>query len=1703
MVKEMKQNKSIFQVQVKFFEPFRAIKWLPIEQRKEDELKMFMRGLSFARLLRNGRPFIPGTLLRSALLKAVEELIAIENRFYCCPGKFVTADSLKKERDNDCLIPFLRRRPTYRFSKKDLCSAEDPCPFCLILGRHDPRYKKGKKNEYSVHFSNLDPLLDTEITNGHVKQIGRERIINRVDFVTNKAKDYFRIYEMDHGVYHTFSGKITFGENLKCHEEVEALVAAGLARVNKLSGALCQVDILENGSIQYHQDLIVRYFDSSAPVPISQQAEDLGNSYKETVSDPQELAVEDPSPSFPEKEKIKNLAEEIAKAVSDAGKNPHLRRLADAVRELRNYSPDKLDLLPAKSKGGSKTLWAISSKEEKSIPDVIKDFIKNEEIPNDSWRSFCAELGEAIYRKEKDTKKKAEAMPRLLGDTEYYGQPSLNDPGIQYADPALLPQWEWIIIGTLKAETPFYFGTESIFKQTSAAVLLTPDGHYRLPRSVLRGALRRELRDVAGTGCDVDLGGAIPCQCEVCRIMRRVTIMDSISKYQEPPEIRHRIRMNQHSGIVDEGALFDIELGPQGLTFPFRLHVHTLSTAKLDFHLWEALERWKSGMAFLGGDLGTGKGNFRLEGLDKVFSVNVKDPNQLKILLNHRGLLNSDFQEIKGTLNAIITKDGGRIVPISWKNARPKVFQGEVSLPWQKYKYEITLKSPILSNDPIAAMLDKDYPDTAPVIKRVLEDDGNGGFRKKSKLFIKGEGIRGIMRTAVGRNHVNENEIPLHSLPHDDCDCILCTLFGSEHHQGMLRFEDAHFENDPKPETLDHVAIDRFTGGARDKFKFDDSPLIATPDKPLTLKGTFWLKRDLHEASQKEENSVPGAARALWCAFLDVKNGLFPIGSNGGIGYGWVSGLSITDPDGNNIQLDQLNRIESSEKSTSANMEKEEYKPSNAFVDALRKEGHVFNPHYFLEPCKDSRSDRKTYIDRIHAPITHETYQKYKLTGKISCRLKTLGPLFVPDSTNDNAFNMATDEDIKSGIYHKSFNFFRLNHELMIPGSEIRGMISSIYEGMTNSCFRVLDEKRILSRRMEAKPEILGGYDPGRIDEDGNVVLMESFRLPLYDLKDVTEKINNTYKGNPLPDQDFATYASINRKYLEKLKDKGELQDVLNGKTKVKFKTKKINNIEKLAYLVEKSGTEGYLKITGPNNAKISKHSGNSLLGLDSSWKLEELNVLHNSIAERPGRRYDYYRPTLKCSDDLYDYNMDKRCERILTDAESPEGPFNIPLQVKADYLAILSEYEQNAKHIPKVFRTRFPLENNALKEGKLVYFKHENRIATHIIPVQISRKADGICMGKRFEDGFEDLRPCTFECLDNYDACPQRCDELKEFFNPHPKGLCPACRLFGTTSYKGRVSFGFARLGRNDGKAMWYRQGEAEEGKPLTLPLLERPRPTWSMPNKDAKIPGRKFYVHHPHSVDKIQGENPGPNNRTIEPLDKGNEFTFDIRFTNLEEYELGLFLYSLQLEKGMAHKLGMGKALGFGSVEIDVEKVEVRNGPGKWKDKTHNVSSWVDSGQEKLNKWFGTPWEKVEHIATMKKLLHFPSSEGIKPRVRYPSLSIKDEGSEDMPGYIELKEKTEEAIRIAGLKTPWSPWFPISDSNNTNEEAIEGTVKWFDDKKGFGRISCEDGREIFVHHSAIEGKGFKSLKEGQKVRFEVVDDPKGPKAANVNVIG
>jgi cold shock protein len=83
-----------------------------------------------------------------------------------------------------------------------------------------------------------------------------------------------------------------------------------------------------------------------------------------------------------------------------------------------------------------------------------------------------------------------------------------------------------------------------------------------------------------------------------------------------------------------------------------------------------------------------------------------------------------------------------------------------------------------------------------------------------------------------------------------------------------------------------------------------------------------------------------------------------------------------------------------------------------------------------------------------------------------------------------------------------------------------------------------------------------------------------------------------------------------------------------------------------------------------------------------------------------------------------------------------------------------------------------------------------------------------------------------------------------------------------------------------------------------------------------------------------------------------------------------------------------------------------------------------------------------------------------------------------------------------------PWRGTTRASQQAGRRTMRIQGKVKWFNNAKGYGFIERDGGSDVFVHYSAIQGDGFRSLEEGQAVEFEIVDGPKGPQAGNVTKI-
>ncbi len=147
---------------------------------------------------------------------------------------------------------------------------------------------------------------------------------------------------------------------------------------------------------------------------------------------------------------------------------------------------------------------------------------------------------------------------------------------------------------------------------------------------------------------------------------------------------------------------------------------------------------------------------------------------------------------------------------------------------------------------------------------------------------------------------------------------------------------------------------------------------------------------------------------------------------------------------------------------------------------------------------------------------------------------------------------------------------------------------------------------------------------------------------------------------------------------------------------------------------------------------------------------------------------------------------------------------------------------------------------------------------------------------------------------------------------------LCPACRLFGSMlrdmSFAGKVYFSDAVA-----EACDFTLGES-----ITLDVLSAPkpeaRPRFYTQSDGRTVRGRKFYRHRLNGVLSRDGNRKDHQNKTVQPVNPGAVFTFEVEYTDVRTEELRLLLFALVLEPGLWHKVGMGKPIGLGSTHIEI---------------------------------------------------------------------------------------------------------------------------------------------------------------------------------------
>ena len=574
-----------------------------------------------------------------------------------------------------------------------------------------------------------------------------------------------------------------------------------------------------------------------------------------------------------------------------------------------------------------------------------------------------------------------------------------------------------------------------------------------------------------------------------------------------------------------------------------------------------------------------------------------------------------------------------------------------------------------------------------------------------------------------------------------------------------------------------------------------------------------------------------------------------------------------------------------------------------------REESYRFlNPYNFVRYLEKPRPKGDLLGDC--PPPPHDRYMG--LTGKITCHITTVTPLFVSD-----AHDIEPDENHPE---HKSYQFFRLPNEQdvlepALPASSLRGMLRSVFEAVTNSCFSVFekDEERNKQDRLEHRVSRDPGLTPARvIDVDQHGATLELFDCTIMSPplrctdQPTTVKsgmvsayqpvvLKRQRSGNHIP---FSNYGVVTPAFQD-----SERVAALVGTTRIKHRS---NRFQWFPVFKMVSAAKHSTLVAGPEQRKVFGFVHKTGPNIENKHD-ERLFFRWDDLDPAPQKTY---KPTLLHVDE----KVVEEHDRILKKYWDRHSDKVTELQA-AGWPTTASELPH-----PSVFVR----EGRKLKKDDLVYYFKDSRGIEHICPVSMPRVP--------YHHPRERLLPKHLHRCTNIDT------------------LCPACRTFGwvhedAAKMPAEVKVAFAGRVRITHGVLTKSNGTLDEpnGSGIPLAILSSPKPTATAfylltpggkpgeadyDQEKAKLRGRKLYRHHGEwkkltieqkNEHRRAGDKLDKQNRTVKGvLNPGTEFEFQVRFENLQLVELGALLWTLQLEPGMNHRLGFGKPLGFGSLQI-----------------------------------------------------------------------------------------------------------------------------------------------------------------------------------------
>lgn len=632
-----------------------------------------------------------------------------------------------------------------------------------------------------------------------------------------------------------------------------------------------------------------------------------------------------------------------------------------------------------------------------------------------------------------------------------------------------------------------------------------------------------------------------------------------------------------------------------------------------------------------------------------------------------------------------------------------------------------------------------------------------------------------------------------------------------------------------------------------------------------------------------------------------------------------------------------------------------------------------FNPYNFARYLPERKTSAKDAPEvQLMGRCTPPPHDRWVgLSGRIVCRAEAMTPLFI-----------SSGQPVKVEGHHPTYEFYKVDGRKTIPGSSLRGPVRAVFETITNSCFANFADRR-LSYRLDPRDALR--LVPGRIEQrEGHWELR---------LLTGTAELQTEEKPTELYSASLPQYKPIRSPSRNPLA--------------VPPRPVSLITLGKVKHVSDLHGRECFavlLKLKFPPAWRVLAVSANED---DARREADEMG--------RPGQSLRVQRGYL-C---ITNQNIEnKHSERFFFDGGMSSGPKTITLDdaMIKRYQDLMRDYYerhiQNVKDRENPYEcegddpawSRFIIRNESkIQDGTLVYAllrgRSPNIQVVLLGPVSIPRAA--------YYHPTGDLLPLHLHHCEDVDA------------------LCPACRTFGWVrgartsgpgAYAGRVRFSDAVI------------EESCEMPPMTLAILGSPKPTTSRfylfgpdgrpsktPRSDASagydgnegqnlLRGRKFYRHFITEPNNWNNTEKTKQNRTIQDAEgQGATFSFTVDFENLAPVELGALLWSLTLGGKGYQRLGFGKPLGMGSVQISAkvqlmdmgERYGGLDSPG-WHDIPENdANTWIQAFQRAMVIAYtpfkpGQPepdWTTAfEYLPSVQDLLAMLGKKGPTLKVHYP---------------------------------------------------------------------------------------------------------------------